>query len=114
MGYRSQIAVAIKQEVYQNFLKGKNEGDNEKIISLIQSTDKMSNLHGDILLYWESIKWYPGYPDVDAFMLSLNSLNHEDYYFIELGEDVEDTTIQGSWWDNPFELTINRSINMCI
>ena len=40
----------------------------------------------------------------------MNELEDEDYRFIRIGEEYDDTEVHGGFWENPFGLELNRSI----
>jgi hypothetical protein len=50
------------------------------------------------------------YEDVSFFENLLQELDHEDYYFIRLGEENDDTEVRGGFWDNPFCMSLVRGI----
>ena len=37
-------------------------------------------------------------------------LEDEDFLFLRVGEDMNDSEEKGSFWENPFELSILRTI----
>ena len=43
----------------------------------------------------------------------LAELDWKDFLFIRIGEDYDDTEVRGDFWDNPFEIRLERSINIC-
>ena len=65
--------------------------------------------------YWEWIKWYDcypaGYQDVCFIIEVLQELDDEDYRFIRIGEEDDDTEMSGRFWDNPFDMYLTRGIN---
>jgi hypothetical protein len=109
MGYRSEVAVVIKKEVYETFVNGLSEEDKKNIGELLQDAEKHENEYA-VLLRWQDIKWYLDYNDVGAFMKSLENLDEDDYLFVRIGDDMDDTQTCGYWWDNTFDVSINRSI----
>ena len=40
----------------------------------------------------------------------MNDLEYEDYYFIRVGEDNDDTDVRGGFWENPFGMCLVRGI----
>ena len=108
MGYRSEVAVALKSNKYSSLIEGA-----DLPFDLIKNLIDEADIHkkdGGVLLYWDHVKWY--YHSVDAFMASLRKIDPEDWIFFEIGEDLEDNKIEGHWWDNPFNLNINRSLHI--
>ena len=59
-------------------------------------------------LQWSSIKWYEGYSDVDKFCTFMQNISDVDYYFIRLGEEADDVTQEGSFWEP--DMYIERTI----
>jgi len=40
----------------------------------------------------------------------MGKLESDDFLFLRIGEDMNDNEERGSFWDNPFELSILRTI----
>jgi len=118
MGYRSQVLIALKAKHIKRFL--------EQVVFTAEAKDifddwcKISTEFEDpddengILFHWDSIKWYESYPSVNAVMTFIHNLpddeSRTDYYYIRIGEEVSDVELEGYWWDNPFDIGIDRSI----
>lgn len=67
---------------------------------------------GAAVWHWAWSKWYSDFPEV-AFVESLmHEMNDEDYRFIRIGEDYDDTEVRGCFWENPFGMELNRSIEL--
>ena len=45
-------------------------------------------------------------------MDTLKELDDEDYRFIRIGEDYDDTEVMGSFWDNPFDFELTRGMTL--
>lgn len=86
MGYRSEVAVAIKVNDYEKFMKG-----NSDIKELLSLADITSN-EEIVILHWDWIKWYPEYSDIQKFnnILDIIADNEHPYTFIRIGEDYDD------------------------
>lgn len=86
MGYRSEVAVAIKVNDYEKFMKG-----NSDIKELLSLADITSN-EEIVILHWDWIKWYPEYSDIQKFnnILDIIADNEHPYAFIRIGEDYDD------------------------
>jgi len=65
---------------------------------------------GAVAWLWEHLKWYLEYEDVAFFESLMNDLEYEDYYFIRVGEDNDDTDVRGGFWENPFGMCLVRGI----
>ena len=40
----------------------------------------------------------------------ISGISAENYYFIRVGEDYEDTEVRGLFWDNPMDMRLAREI----
>ncbi len=118
MGYRSEVLIAFKAKHIKRFLeevvftKSKELFDNWCEISTEFEDPDDEN---GILFHWDSIKWYDSYDSVNAVMAFIHNLPDDegqtDYYYIRIGEEPSDVELEGYWWDNPFEIGLNRSVN---
>lgn len=106
MGYYSEVAIAIRKTAYSEFIKGIPE-NTSAIISLIDIGEVTKKDDG-ILLYWSAIKWYGN--DVAKLMESLYAIDSDNFYKIEIGEESDDNHFEGSYFDTPFNLSLERSI----
>ena len=107
MGYRSDVALSIKTEYLPDLIKEQNNITTSEIKMLLNRAD--THVNGDSTLYhWGYVKWYGD--DVDTLMFNLNNINSENWYFIELGEDIDDNKLMGAYYDNPFDLGYVREI----
>lgn len=66
--------------------------------------------------HWKTIKWYTCdpqyYPAVDFLDKPLSTLDEDEFRFIRIGEDYDDTEVRGYFWENPFDLELARSITI--
>lgn len=107
MGYRSDVALAIKTEFIPDLIKENKNITTPEIKMLLERSDNF--VKEDATLYhWNYIKWYGD--DVDALISNLYNINSENWYFIELGEDIDDNKLMGAYYDNPFDLGYVREI----
>lgn len=115
MGYRSEVAFVLSNKA-SNLLIEKldtlSKEEKKDVQSLLEHFDE-HHVHesGAELYYWTWIKWYPEYIAVSVIEDFLRSLEEEDFYFIRLGEELGDIEQFGYFYDNPFELHVNCSIN---
>ena len=65
---------------------------------------------GAELFLWDYLKWYDNYPDVRFIEDLMNELESDDFLFLRIGEDMNDNEEKGSFWNNPFALSILRTI----
>ena len=116
MGYRSDVGLCLTEN-------GKKTLE-AKLSELEPDTDKTKYVHdlldapskredqesGAVAWLWEYLKWYTEYEDVAFFENLLQDLDYNDYYFIRVGDDSDDTEVQGGFWDNPFCMCLTRGI----
>ena len=117
MGYRSDIGLALTKEGADRL--------QDKLNSLDKSSDTFSNVttlleyahkhqkheeSGAELLLWDYLKWYDSFPEIRFFENLMGELEWDDFLFLRIGEDMNDNEEKGNFWDNPFELTILRTI----
>jgi hypothetical protein len=118
MGYYSDVGLCLSAKgkgILDNSLAELEKSDSEKfeqVKELIDAATKREDEEtGAISYYWESLKWYPDFPDVAFFESVIQTLEYEeDYLFIQLGEHDDDIKYQGGFWDNPFNMCFVRSI----
>jgi len=107
MGYHSNVALAIKTEFIPELLKDHNNIPSVEVKMLLERADTV--IKDDCTLYhWDYIKWYGD--DVDSFLSNLEDIFSDHWYFIELGEDIDDNKMNGCFYDNPFNLGYVRQI----
>jgi hypothetical protein len=105
MGYRSVVALVIHKTHEQAML-----ADND-IAQVLSEVDKKLEDDESLLFFWEDTKWYSDDKEISALMAFLSNIDDcDDYLFIRLGESDDDTEIEGSWWNNPFEMGYARRI----
>lgn len=114
MDYRSDVGICLSKSAYDLFQKSlTNIKDNtlKKLVNyLLSLVIKISRNNSGILFYWKSIKWSDLNPEcvwVDDF---LNTLNDDEFLKIIIGEDYNDIEIRGNYWNNPFNMSIERRI----
>ena len=118
MGYRSDVGWACDPavaEVIDAVLELNPKESNPDIHSLIDmGRDKHRGFERLDRLYFEHLKWYEGYHDVDMFnrlmeMLDANGL--EDFYgFVRIGEEMDDIEMRGCTYE--YDLGVSRSIDI--
>ena len=114
MGYRSDAAVVLSKEgaAYlksQISMNGMKCGA-EKLLA--EADDHIVDpTTASELWYWEYIKWYNDYADVNFLERTVHSLPSEDFMFIRVGEDNSDNEEIGNYFENPFNLNLCRHID---
>jgi len=117
MGYVSEVALALTEtgaKVMRQRLMSPavSQEQRELVEELLSATDRhyKDSRSGSELWYWQWLKWYNDFLDVSFMESLLQDMNHEDYRFIRIGEDFEDTEILGGFWENPFGMDLSRQI----
>ena len=118
MGYRSDVGWACDPavaEVIGAVLELNPKENNPDLHSLIDDgRDKHRGFERLDRLFFEDVKWYEGYHDVDMFnrlMEHLEAHGLEDLYgFVRIGEEMDDNEIRGTAYE--YDLYINRSIDI--
>ena len=118
MGYRSDVGWACDPavaEVIDAVLELNPKQDNSDVHSLIDmGRDSYWGSHRTDRLFFEHVKWYEGYNDVDVFnrlMEMLDAHGLEDLYgLIRIGEETDDIEQRGATYE--FDLYVNRSIEI--
>ncbi len=119
MGYRSDVALALSKTGVEKFTTALNDscldyGIANEVKALLESRARhlTDPENGAELWYWEDIKWYTDYPDVNFIENFLSSLvDDEDYRFMRLGEDYEDVEVSGWFFEDHFNLGMTRKIS---
>ena len=78
MGYRSEVAVAVKTADYEKFIKGNSDFKNLMSIADISTNDEI------VIMYWDWVKWYPEYEDIQKFESVLFSVPHLGHILLVL------------------------------
>ena len=121
MGYRSEVGLALTRlgaETLENRLAspGIEEEDRQRIREFLDHADKHAKDEeiGHEAWYWDYLKWYTDdpvhFPEVDFIEKLLAELAYEDFRFIRIGEDYDDTEMRGGFWENPFDMELGRYI----
>jgi len=117
MGYRSDVGLALSK-IGASRLQ-------EKLNSLDKNSEAFFNVtellgyaykhlkheeSGAELYLWDYLKWCDSFSDVRFIEDLMLELEDDDFLFLRIGEDMNDNEEKGSFWDNPFELSILRTI----
>ncbi|MCL2841454.1 MAG: hypothetical protein FWE05_11880 [Defluviitaleaceae bacterium] len=85
MGYRSDVALALKTADFNMLLK-KSKEQRPDVYDLIQEAKIFAN-EDFITIYWEWVKWYDFEPDI-AYIEEFKA--HTEHQFHKIGENYED------------------------
>ena len=118
MGYRSDVGWACDPavaEVIGAVLELNPKESNSDLHTLIdEGRDRHRGFERLDRLYFDHLKWYESFNDVDMFNrlmehLDANGLD-EFYGFIRIGEETDDIEQRGSPYE--YDMYINRSIEI--
>lgn len=95
MGYRSDVRIVTSKDGYEklkefvaNYLKEKDYTE----YNLLNECNIEEQGKGQCYMGWNYLKWYEGYPEVDAIMEGLDYLEENEYSFryMIIGESYDD------------------------
>ena len=118
MGYRSDVGWACDPavaEVIGAVLELNPKESNPDVHSLVdEGRDSHWGYDRTDRLFFESVKWYQSYHDVDMFnrlMEHLDANGLDDFYgFIRIGEETDDIEQRGVPYE--YDMYISRSIEI--
>jgi len=121
MGYRSEVVLAVSKDLMPHFLGVFAKSPDTRAM-VFKSHDYMNEDYdgeGTFIVSWSDIKWYAGYPEVDALNHFIDKCDGDDiegleepwdhFRFIRLGEDNNDMVEKGNLHDG--DICFNRSIS---
>ena len=108
MGYRSEVALAVTAEAL-TYLMAKLAGNEEARKFIFECHDLLDtdfDEDGGLKVYWDCVKWYSGYEEVQAIEAFMNDMDSrtseynggdmdEHYRFCRIGEDRDDNEERG-------------------
>lgn len=119
MGYYSDTAIALSDKgvkVLNERLGNADAAVAHEVKQLLESAKyhKTDPVTKSEVWHWQDVKWYqydPVYfPEIDFIEKLLNALDEDDFRFIRIGEDYDDTEVRGLFTENPFDLELARGI----
>ena len=95
MWYRSDVRIAVSKKGYKEMLKyieefaKRKDLDKDDVIDLLNCTDISCENKYQKYFGWDGIKWYDGFPDIDAIIEALSHIENEgySYNFTRIGEE---------------------------
>jgi len=121
MGYRSEVVLAVSKDLMPHFL-GVFAKTPDTRAMVFKHHDYMNEDHDDkgtFVVSWSNIKWYEGYPEIDAITNFIDDCEGDaidgieepwDHFrFLRLGEETEDMVEKGHL--NEWDICFNRSIS---
>lgn len=89
----------------------KSNPDVTDIKNMLDSAEVRTDADSGTVAYlWENTKWYDDFPEVWFVENLLLELGGADFLLLRVGEDYDDTELQGSFWNNPLGMRLTRSI----
>lgn len=89
----------------------KNNPDVTDIKNMLDSAEVRTDADSGTVAYlWENTKWYDDFPEVRFVENVLLELDSADFLLIRVGEDYDDTELQGHFWHNHLGMRIARGI----
>jgi len=119
MGVRSDVAIAMKECIFQNLSEKAREfleewGFEER--SVYKPLGEKDQDDAGRLLITEEVKWYSQtYPDIIAFLKHLDDYHDdEDWLIVAATPDYPDSNDGdgGEWHDNPFNLCKHVTVEL--
>lgn len=121
MGYYSDVALALTHKGVLELEKRQESCPPERMEALKEFLDSAKlhfvdpASHAEVW-QWSNVKWYVGdpecFPEIDSIEELLASIDDENYRFIRIGEDYDDTEARGYFTENPFNLELSRSMTL--
>ena len=114
MGYRSDVIFACTADAVPIMLAEVGKSPALKKL-LFADAEEMQlgdyDSHGSYLFRWEGVKWYDGYPSIQAFNQMIEKivekLDDEAYRWVCIGEEMDDNRIEGFGFEHIY---ISREI----
>ena len=93
MGYRSDVTITLYKQDFETLVRQASENTNGAL-DLIKYASLYKNEASDIItLFWDSVKWYDDYNDVD-FIMSFIRSGDVKYRYLRVGEESFDIEIE--------------------
>ena len=121
MGYRSQVVIAISKDLMPHFLTvfAKEPGCRPMVFKDHDYMNEDYDGKETFIVSWSGIKWYEGYPEVDALNHFIDKCDGDDiegledpwehFRFLRLGEDSNDMVEKG--YMHASDICFHRSIS---
>ena len=121
MGYRSEVVLAVSKDLMPHFLGVFAKSPDTRTM-VFKDHDYMNENYdgeGTFIVSWSGIKWYEGYPEVDALNDFIDKCDGDDiagledpwehFRFLRLGEDSDDMVEKGIM--HATDICLHRSIS---
>ena len=108
MGYRSHVMLELAKEqndIFQALYTVKFPDDAEWFFSCIENYNDEATLYN-----FDHIKWYDYFPEIAFVEHFLDTLEDEQYHFVRVGEEPDDTEELGD--SDYYNLYIRREVSI--
>ena len=108
MGYRSEVVIAISKDLMPHFLTvfAKEPGCRPMVFKDHDYMNEDYDGEGTFIVSWSGIKWYEGYPEVDALNHFIDKCDGDDIEIVVIEREVERISPQQP--DSPGESVAHR------
>ncbi len=107
MGYRSDVIFACTADAVPILLAEAGKSAALKELLFADADEKLLgdyDREGSYLFRWDHIKWYDGYPAIQAFNQMIEKivekLDEEAYRWVCIGEELDDIQVKGFGFDH--------------
>lgn len=111
MGYRSEVSIAMFESDFEKLVedaKTNSELGYDLLKCGVVELHKRK-IEDVVVIYWDSLKWYEEYEDVNYIMDYLRHLVdiNRPYKYIRIGEDIGDVEVDENYtdWDKDYPVT---------
>ena len=120
MGFRSEVALSLSEQASKTLalvlVSDTTPTLANKVMNFFNTAERQT-AEGSELYIWKWVKWYDKeeIKFIDGFILNIEngfygSLTSEDFYFIYIGDNLDDVEIKGGFMNNPFGVHLVRKI----
>jgi len=114
MGYYSDTALCLSPDAYKEMSSRMallSEEEEDLVRDFFNSAEHYEHERHHCF-FWSCVKWYDTFPEIEFINRLIDTLSHEDYYILRIGEDYDDTDFRGGLWGGPFNIELQRSISI--
>ena len=120
MGYQSDVGLVLSKDGVKFLIKSLDDISNSSIrqdvLTLLSEYADEHYIHvdGTEMWIWNGIKWYPDYDSVSFIENFTSHIPSEQFLLVRIGEAQDDVESEGTFWDNPFDMGISRTITFTV
>lgn len=112
MGYRSNVVFVIRKDKFKILFDGISKEQQKLLRKLISESEDVRKKKDGIIINWMRIKWYDDDDAVSIFLKQRSKIDPVYWRFCRLGESIDDCEDSGSWFQEPFHIWIERTIQL--